>query len=258
MDEIGKLREEVSDLRRRVHEMLRLAQVTAVDADASRLTCVCEGLEQPNIPFLTMRAGEDQTYWLPSVGELGILASLSGNPANAFFVPGIYYEGVPAAESNEDVSLRVFRDGMEERIDTAAHSYKMESGNTSREMDRSEIKDTVGMNEEVLSAIGKSLLGAILYATGLTTLQSPAGPVMFAPMPLPSSPPSPPVGSLPNADGQATKIPATTTSGISILFGSSILLPAIPVTTSGGAGFTTLGTYTITGTLNLQFPARTL
>ena len=73
MDVISELREEVREIKRRQTEIVKLAKVTAVDVETSLLTIESEGLPQSEVPFFTSRAGEDQTYWLPSVGELGYL-----------------------------------------------------------------------------------------------------------------------------------------------------------------------------------------
>ena len=74
-----------------------MATVTAIDIETTRLTCESEGLIQANIPFFTARAGEDQTYWLPSIGELGFLFSPSGISANAVFLTGyLSSHGLPS------------------------------------------------------------------------------------------------------------------------------------------------------------------
>ena len=287
MSLIEKLTARVSDLEKRLANVCRIAQVAAVDVANARLDISFEGNTIKGIPFLTMRAGADKTYWLPSVGELGTLLAPSGDLANAIFLPGIFYTDFPATDISETKSERIFRDGMKEEIDTDAHSRKYTSGNSERFVDRDKIEDkkgtsvntidnsetklertagkikvVVGSNMNELTAILANIIGAQLFPTGITTLQSPVGPVMFAPAPSPVSAPSPPAGSEPDGDGNVTKTPASTISGVSVRSGSSLsfTIPTIPVTTPAGPGSTvpTLVTISPTGTVTLQFPARSL
>ena len=270
-DEIAILREELADIKRRLHGQVRLGKVTAVDVKEDRVTCISEGITQPDIPYLTFRAGEDKTYWLPSVGEVGLLVALSGEPANAFFMPGFFYTDMPAPENNENVALRVFRDGIEERIDTEAHSHTLKINTVKRVTNRSKVEDTVGSNKRLadtgkiqdvvatnmteLTAIVLNLIGAHIFPTGVTSFQTSMGPVFFVPATSPASAPSVPADAAPDSDGNATKVPATTVSGVQVQIGSSLFIPAIPVA-SGSA--TVPGTYQVTGTINLRFPARSL
>ena len=138
MDPISQLIKDVKSLKRQVSEMIRMATVTAIDIETSRLTCESEGLEQANIPFFTARAGEDQTYWLPSIGELGFLFSPSGISANAVFLPGIFFMDYPALEQSLTIAKRTFRDELEEEIDTELHSWKLSTGESERFVDQEE------------------------------------------------------------------------------------------------------------------------
>lgn len=277
----------LAGLEKRLANICRIAQVMAVDETTGRLDVTFEGHILKDIPFLTMRAGEDKTYWLPSVGELGMLTAPSGDLANAFFQPGIFYSGFPVPEMDATLVKRIFRDGMEEEIDTDAHNYKYTTGDSERFVDRNKVEDKkgtsvnkidntetkferaagaikslVGSNEVELSQILLNLIGAQLFPNGITNIISPTGTCFFAPTPSPASAPSPPSGSSPDSDGNVTKTPASEISGVKIKATStvSLTLPAIPVTTPAGPGATTPGSYsaTVTGTIKLEFPARAL
>lgn len=126
---IEQLTLRVSELEKQMANVCRIAQVKKVHEDTALLDVTFEGLEIQQIPFLTQRAGEDKVYWLPSKDELGLLFSPSGDIANAFFLPGIFYNTFPAAESSLTTSKRIFRDGTTEEIDTDAHTYKLAIGN---------------------------------------------------------------------------------------------------------------------------------
>lgn len=283
VDRITALENRIAELERQQLQSTQMAKVSYVyrkATDPDRKTDRDDGtwlgyvdvtiqtdtdpIEIQRRPFMTMRHGEDKTFWLPSKGELGVLLSPSGEYGNSIFVPGIVYNGIPA-HMPEGISLtkalRVFRDEMTEVIDTEAHSYSFTSGDSERFIDQDEIKDTQGANEEILNSIAKSILGALLYPSGVTGFHSPTGPIVFVPTPIPPSAPSPPAGTM-DSEGNINKTAASEVDGVTIRATSNVqlVLPAIPVTTPSGAGTTTPGTYTvqITGTINLTFPARTL
>ena len=277
---IDELVARIGDLEKRLANICRIGQVEAVDAATGRLDVGFEeGLTVQNIPFLTTRAGEDKTYWLPSVGELGMLFSPSGDLANAWFVPGIFYTGFPIPDTmNAAVAKRIFRDGTEEEVDTDAHSWKLSSGDSERFVDQTKVEDkhgtsinkidasetkiersegsikidgsetaleraagaikaVVGANTLEISAILANILGAQLFASGVTTFMCPVGPVLFAPAPSPPAAPAPPAGSNPDPEGKATQTPPSTISDVTWQGGMlSFTIPPLTVTVTGTAG----------------------
>ena len=102
--------------------------------------------------------------------------------------------------------------------------------------------------------------------TGITTFQTAIGPVFFAPAASPASAPGLPSGSEPDSDGNATKVPKSTVDDVAIKSVSSIsfTIPSLAVnvaTPSGPGTGTTVAkpvTVTITGDVNLEFPAKDL
>lgn len=288
-DLIANLIMRVAELERQVANICRIAQVSAVDTETATLTVTFEGIPIPDVPYVAQRAGEDQVYWLPSVGELGVLFAPGGDIANALFIPGIFYKNFVATGSSKTKIKRTFRDGTEEEVDVDANSYKLSvvdrntaflieadagkteitrakgkteitvGSNATAEINASEISLSHGSVVAIVNAICVSIVGAQLFPSGLTTLQSPVGPVMFAPAAPPATAPTPPSGSAPK-DGKATKVPASTISGVDMT--GSIALPAIPITGTSPAGAvvgnTTAGTYTVSGDFTLTFPAKDL
>ena len=141
---IDELVARIANLEKRLENLSRIAQVAAVHEDRGLVDVIFEEHTLKEIPFMTMRAGADKTYWLPSVGELGELRAPSGDLGNAFFIPGVYYNGFPNPEQNTAIAKRIFRDGMEEEIDTDAHSRKYTTGDSENFIDRNKIEDTHG------------------------------------------------------------------------------------------------------------------
>ena len=144
-DMITELLVRISDLEKKVENICRLGKVIKVHEETAKVDVEFEDQIIKERPFSTMRAGKDQTYWLPSTGELGFLFSPSGELGNAIFLPGIFYKGVPPTAQSEDKHITVYRDGTKEEIDTDAHSHKFTIGNTDkfrRETNETEIKDS--------------------------------------------------------------------------------------------------------------------
>ena len=149
MDPIAEIEQELKIIKQRLTEMQRFAKVIAIDPETARLTVVSEGLKQRNVPFFTMRAGEDQTYWMPSIGELGLLMAPCGLSANAIFMPAIFYTDYPPGDISLTTAKRIFRDGTVEEVDTENSHYKLTigpDGVTERLADTEQIQDKHGEN----------------------------------------------------------------------------------------------------------------
>lgn len=276
---ITQLAYEQKQQKTRLANLIQTGIVEAVHAEEGLVDVAIDTLVLERIPLFTTRAGADKTYWMPSVGEQGTVLSPSGDLANAMFLVGLNSDEKPVPETDPNLVIRVWEDGAKESYDKGKHEYvfqidentlrKMlrgeihdEVGSSKQMVDATKVKHEVGSNIEELTAIVLNLIGAHLFPSGLTTFQSPVGPVMFAPGPTPATAPAPPAGSSPDSDGKVTKTPPSTISGVKIKATSniSLVLPAIPVTVGGSAGTTTPGSYkaTVTGTIILEFPARDL
>ena len=293
----------IAALETQLQNVLQIAKVTVVDDTTNLLDLEVRGVPLTGVPFLTTRAGTmGQTYWLPEVGELGMLLSPGGDVANCVFLPAMFYDTVPAPENDANIMRRRFTNVAEEKWshDDNRHVLQLDS-NAKRQTDQepAKIEDNAGqskvtldsagsatiaasptakleiqqsgnaelaataMAKIVLSAVVANIVGLNIHPTGITTIMSPMGPCFFAPVPAPTSPPSPPAGSAPDSDGNVTQTPPSTITGITVNAGSSLsfILPAVPVTTPVGPGATvpTAVSVTITsGTFNLTFPSQSL
>jgi len=176
-DMITELLVRISDLEKKVENICRLGKVRKVRVDTAKVDVEFEGHVIKKIPFATMRAGTDQTYWLPSVGELGFLFSPSGEMGNAVFQPAIFYNGVKPLENSETKHTVFYRDGTKEEIDTDAHSHKFKIGNTDkfkRETNEEEIKDTFdtsSIKQDKDETEIKRVGGTIYIKRGTTSLK---------------------------------------------------------------------------------------
>ena len=76
------------------------------------------------LSWLTIRAGDDRTWWAPSVGEQVLILSPSGELAAGVVLPALYRKAHPAPESDPGKHTRLYRDGARIEYDAAAHKLK--------------------------------------------------------------------------------------------------------------------------------------
>lgn len=277
MNLLADLTKRLAAVEAKVNNVLQMAKVKSVDAGKNLLDIEARGIVLKDVPYLTWRAGNNgKSYWVPEIGESGLLLCPDGQAGNAVFLPSLNTKSNDAPANDPDKAVRIWKEGhsethdgtqnkltvilgedaectveldkIQDRLDTSTRvteADKIEDtvGTSKMSIEESQIKNVVGMNEKVLNAVGMAILGALFYNTGITNIQSPVGPCFFAPTPLPASAPSPPTGSSPNASGKVTKTPASNVNGVSVRSGSSlgvsVTIPTIPVTTPAGPGATT-------------------
>ena len=73
---------------------------------------------------MTTRAGDDRTWWAPSVGEQVLILSPSGELAAGVVLPALYRTAHPAPESDPGKHTRIHRDGARIESDAGAHKLK--------------------------------------------------------------------------------------------------------------------------------------
>lgn len=179
LDRIAALEYRIAELERQQSQLLQLAKVSYVyrkASDPNRKTDRDDGswlgyvdvlvqsdpepLEVQRRPFLTTRQGEDQTFWLPSENECGMLFSPSGEYGNSLFLPGIAFKGFPAdvpAETSPNVQKTLYRDQTTDTYDTQTHQKTLNIPNADgqiehrvgtrpsiRKQQQRQILDTVG------------------------------------------------------------------------------------------------------------------
>ena len=158
MKNLSKLTARVADLERRLETMQQLAKVSSIDEANHRVNVKIRNLELKGLPFLTWRAGsEAKTYWVPEVGELGLLMCPAGDVGNAFFMPALFYADSEAPESNKNIMLRIFSDGVEEKWDGDDDTYTLSIGTgTERKVEKTsgKIEDKTGTAKLTLERAG--------------------------------------------------------------------------------------------------------
>lgn len=112
----------ITDLLRRLDNLIRLGTIAAVDHQAARCTVTSGGLTVPNLPWLALRAGSSLDWDPPTVGEQCILFSPSGEPAQGVALVGLYSQQRPAPSNSATVRRRTYPDGAVIDYDHASHT----------------------------------------------------------------------------------------------------------------------------------------
>jgi len=112
----------ITDLLRRLDNLIRLGTIAAVDHQAARCTVKTGGLTVPNLPWLALRAGASSDWDPPTVGEQCILLSPSGESAQGIALIGLYSRQRPAPSNSANLRRRKYPDGAVIDYDHATHT----------------------------------------------------------------------------------------------------------------------------------------
>ncbi|WP_313103802.1 phage baseplate assembly protein V [Stutzerimonas nitrititolerans] len=112
----------ITDLLRRLDNLIRLGTIAAVDHQAARCTVKTGGLTVPNLPWLVLRAGASSDWDPPTVGEQCILLSPSGESAQGIALIGLYSRQRPAPSNSANLRRRKYPDGAVIDYDHATHT----------------------------------------------------------------------------------------------------------------------------------------
>jgi phage baseplate assembly protein V len=116
----------LTELDRRLANLIRVGTVDQTDYANARVRIRTGELLTGWLPWLTRRAGHDQDWWAPEVGEQVMVLSPSGDPAQGV-VLGALYQARYAAPGNEPTVHRTrYADGTTIEYDRAAHRLRVQ------------------------------------------------------------------------------------------------------------------------------------
>jgi phage baseplate assembly protein V len=110
----------LTEMDRRMANMLRLGTVEQADYAAARLRIRMGDLLTGWLPWVTRRAGSDVDWWGPELGEQVIVMSPEGDPAQGVVLGAIYQNAHPAVGDRETLHRTVYADGTVVEYDRAA------------------------------------------------------------------------------------------------------------------------------------------
>lgn len=111
----------VSELIRRLENLLRPGTIAQVDVRRARARVQCGGLLSNWRPWLAMRAGKVRHWSPPSIGEQCILLAPGGDPANAVILVGFFSDAIPANDDRAHTLATRQPDGTLAEYDHQTH-----------------------------------------------------------------------------------------------------------------------------------------
>lgn len=122
----------VADLDRRLANIISFGAVEDLDEANAQVRVRAGEILTDWLPWVTLRAGEDRTWWAPEPGEQVVILAPSGELAQAVVLPAIYQDAHPAPANVRTVHRLEYADGTFIEYDREAHHYKLsvaEGGN---------------------------------------------------------------------------------------------------------------------------------
>jgi len=111
----------VSELERRLSNLIRPGTVTAADYPNARVRVQIGQNTTAWLPWMTHRAGGDRSWHAPEVGEQVLVLSPCGDLAQGFALPAVYQNAHPAPANAATVHRIEYEDGAVIEYDRQAH-----------------------------------------------------------------------------------------------------------------------------------------
>lgn len=111
-----------SELLRLILNLIRTGTVADIDCDAQRVRIKAGENKTDWRPWATLRAGDAQTWWPPSLGEKVLLLSPEGDFNQAIILPAVYSDQSPPPSTNPAHHTTRYADGAIIQYDSAAHA----------------------------------------------------------------------------------------------------------------------------------------
>lgn len=117
---------EITELNRRVANLLRIGTVDSVDLTSVIPTCRVKigQILTGWLPMLTFRASQDRTWWVYEVGEQVCVFSTCGDLSQGVVLGSINQNNHPAPANQNHVHRTVYADGAIIEYDRNAHHLK--------------------------------------------------------------------------------------------------------------------------------------
>lgn len=123
MTNIQAILSKISDIERRLHNIVRVGEIHEADYAAARVRVKMGDIVTNWIPWMTQRAGNDRTWHAPEVGEQVVVVSPSGDLAIGFAIPSIFQNDFPGPENVPTKATTIYDDGATFQYDREAHKW---------------------------------------------------------------------------------------------------------------------------------------
>lgn len=111
----------IAEILRLLENLIRFGTVAEVQHAPPRVRVKTGELTTTWLPWLAFRAGADQEWDPPTVGEQVLLLSPSGQLANGVAITGLFSDNIPANGDRPGLHRRTYSDGAVIEYDSKAH-----------------------------------------------------------------------------------------------------------------------------------------
>lgn len=137
-----------SDIERRLSNIIRVGTVESVDHEAATARVRFGENLTAALPWLTLRAGGDRSWWPVEVGEQVVVLAPSGDLAQGVILPALYRASAAPPSSSPGVDRTEYADGAVIEYDRNAHRLTAEIPGDVEVTATGEITATAGGNIE--------------------------------------------------------------------------------------------------------------
>ncbi len=114
----------IGELERRLANVVRPGKIAEADYAKARVKVKIGKNLTTWLPWMTSRAGGDQSWHAPEVGEQVLVLSPAGDYAIGYVVPSVFQSAHPAPADAATVSRTLYADGAVLEYDREAHTMK--------------------------------------------------------------------------------------------------------------------------------------
>lgn len=113
---------EISDLGRRIANIIRIGKVKEVDYSLAKARIAMGDILTDWLPWLTSRTGNNQSWHPLDIGEQVIVLAMGGDLSQGVILPALYTSNAPS--SNSDIHATHYEDGSMVSFNRATGIYE--------------------------------------------------------------------------------------------------------------------------------------
>ncbi len=115
----------IAELNRKLANIIRIGLIKEVDYEKARVRVQVGEFLTDWLPWITMKAGEDRSWFAPNVDEQVIVLSPFGELSLGVVLPAIYQEKYPPPENKKEINSVKFQDGTKLSYDKNKHHLEI-------------------------------------------------------------------------------------------------------------------------------------
>ena len=115
-----------TDMNRRMANVIRLGTVAELDDANARVRVQADEFMTDWLPWITMRAGPDRTWWAPEPGEQVVVLCPSGEMNQGIVLAAVYQDKHPQPEDTREKSRWEWKDSSYIQYNRENHHYIMD------------------------------------------------------------------------------------------------------------------------------------